>query len=86
MDMTISDSILSQASSIEAEKRRRQLCNQASNRKAAFLGDGRNVTVAVQNPNDNDPAWMRQIIDRVLLMENHAKAGRKAGPRRAGKW
>jgi hypothetical protein len=55
------------------------------NREAAALGDGRNVAGPVQNPDDNDLARTRQIIDSVLLMENHAKIGRKVVPWRAGK-
>jgi hypothetical protein len=86
MDMMSSDSILSQASSEKPERGVRQPSDRASNREAACLSDGRNVTEPVQNPDDNDLAWTKQVIDSVLLMENHAQIGRKTRPRRTGKW
>ena len=39
----------------------------------------------MQNPDDNDLARPRQVIDRILLMEYHAQTGRKVRPRRTGK-
>lgn len=38
----------------------------------------------MQNPDDNDLARTRQVIDSILLMENHAEIWRKVGPRRTG--
>jgi len=84
--MMSSDSILSQASLEKPERGVHQQSNRASNRESASFGDGGNVTGAVQNPDHNDLARTRQVIDSILLMENHAKIGCKMGPGRTGKW
>jgi hypothetical protein len=86
MVMVSSDSILSQASSEKPERSVHQKSHRASNRESASLCDGGNVAGTVQNPDDNNLARTRQVIDSVLLMENHAQIGRKVGPGRAGKW
>jgi hypothetical protein len=84
--MMSSDSILSQASSEKPELGVRQAFDRTSDREAACLCDGSNVTGPVQNPDDNNLAGTRQVIDCVLLMKNHAQIGRKVGARRTGKW
>jgi hypothetical protein len=40
----------------------------------------------MQNPDDNDLARTRQVIDSIFLMEDHAKIGCKVVPRRTAKW
>jgi len=80
-----SDSILSQASSEKPERGVRQRPNRTSGREAASLCNGKNITGPVQNPDDNNLARTRQVIDSVLLMKNHAQIGRKVRTRRTGK-
>lgn len=41
--------------------------------ESALAGDGRNIAGAMQDTNNNDFIGMGKVIDRVLLIEEHAQ-------------
>ncbi len=41
--------------------------------ESALLSDGRNIAGAMHDTNNNDFVWMGKVIDRVLLIKEHAQ-------------
>lgn len=40
-------------------------------RESPLLGDGRRIARAVDHPHDHNLVLLRDVVDRVALMENH---------------